>query len=247
MATRTKIDTSVNLVKWIKKKLGYPTIHLEIEDSAILDNIGDAIQLYEKYSGDIKYRNALVFDIVAGTDTYAVNSNVESIIDFDATHSFGSSVTTLFTVENMLYNEGLIAGHHTGSMDLVSWELAQEYMELLRDKFVAKFFVDFNKYKSEIKLTPNPTRDFTAILEVYSRWTHNVKTDLYDELFIKNYSLALTKIVLGTIWNKYGGISLPGGGMLNGADLKNEGTQERDYWLEELSNYESEPMGFTIG
>ena len=245
MPLRTKIDTSVNLVNWIKGQLGYPTIQLEIEDNVILDNISSAIQLYQRYSGDIKYRNALIFDIVAGVDTYAVNENVESIIDFDTTHSFGGSVTTLFTVENILYNEGLLAGH--APMELVSWELAQQYMELLRDKFVAKFFVDHNKYKQEIKLTPKPTKAFTAILEVYSFWTHDIKTAIYDEIFIKNYSLALTKIVLGTIWNKYGGISLPGGGMLNGAELKNEGIIERDYWLENLSSWESEPMGYLIG
>lgn len=245
MALVTQIDNAIKLVDWIKHQLGYPTIQLEIEDPTILENIAFAIQWYQRYSGDIKYRNALIIDLVAGTDTYTLNTDVCSIIDFDTTYSFGNSITTLFTAENVLYNEGLLTTR--APMELVSWELAQGYLDTMRDKLVTKFFVSWNKYKREIKFTPKPTQNLTGVLEVYSYYTHNVKTTIYDEIWIKKYALALTKITLGTIWSKYQGIALPGGGSLNGDSLRAEGIAERDMLETDIIAFESEPLGFTWG
>ena len=245
MSVRTEIDSAIKLVTWIKRKLGWPTIQLEIDDTAILDNINDAIQWFQRYSGGVTYQNALIIDLAPGINTYTLNENVASIIDFDTSYSFGGSITQLFTVENILYNEGLLAGH--APMEMVTWELAQEYIEMMKDKLAARFFVNYNKYTRELKLTPTPTKTLTGILTVYSYWEHNVKTTIFDELVIKNLSLALTKIVLGTIWSKYSGIPLPGGGMLNGDAIKAEGISERDYWMNEIINYESEPLGFILG
>ncbi len=245
MSIRTEIDSSIKLCSWIKRKLGYPTINLEIDDSVILDNINDAIQWFQRYSGGVTYQNALIIDLAPGIDTYTLNENVASIIDFDTSYSFGGSITQLFTVENILYNEGMLAGH--APMEMVTWELAQEYIELMKDKLAARFFVNYNKYTRELKLTPKPTKALTGILTVYSFWEHNVKTTIFDEPVVKNLALAYTKIVLGTIWGKYNGIPLPGGGTLNGDSLKNEGIQEREYWMNEMINYESEPLGFLIG
>lgn len=245
MALVNKIDTSINLVGWIKRQLGYPTIQLEIEDATILDNIAHAIQWYQRYSGDITYRNALIIDVVTGVDTYTINSDVASIIDFDTTQAFGGSITTLFTAENIMYNEGMLAGR--APTELVSWELAQQFLEMFKDRFVAKVFVNFNKYKSQIKITPKPTRNYTGVLEVYSYWTHDIKTAIYDEIWIKKYSLALTKIVLGSIWGKYSGIPLVGGGILNGDAIKAEGITERDTLESDIIGFESEPLGFFFG
>lgn len=240
-----EVDSQVKLVDWIKRKLGYPSINLEIEDQSIIDNINDALQWYHTYSSNAKYRNALIIDLVAGTDTYTLNDNVCSIIDFDTTFSFGGAITTLFTVENIMYNEGLLAGH--SPMELITWELAQEYIDLMRERIAAKFFVNYNKFTREIKFTPKPTAALTGILEVYSYWNHNATTTIYNEVFVKGYSLALTKMVVGAIWGKYMGMPLPGGGTLNGDGLKAEGEREKDYWLEQIINYEGEPLGFTVG
>lgn len=246
MSLYREVDSSLALVTWIKAKLGYPTINIEISDQTILDNIGDAIQLYNKFSGDAKYRNALLINLVSGTDMYSLSGNsVDSVIDFETTFSLTGAITTLFTVENTLYNEGLLSVH--APMNLVSWEMVQEYIKLLKDKLVANFFIDYNKYTKILKVTPMPTKNATGVLTVYTYWDHNIKTTIYNEVFIKNYALALTKITLGEIRSKYSGIALPGGGSLNGETLKNEGISERDHWLEELRNWESEPYGFFIG
>lgn len=240
----TEIDTKPKLVEWIKKQLGYPTINLEIEDSTIMDNVNDALQYFYRYSGETRYRGALVASLSAGINTYIVPDEVINVIDFDTTLTYGTGVTMLFTAENLLYNEGLLA--LSSPMEIVSWELAQQYLGSVKERFQPKFFVDFNKYKKLLTFTPKPTRDLIGILNVYTYWSHNSTSAIFNEIWIKKYSLALTKIVLGQTWAKYSGMQIPGGAQLNGSELKNEGITERDFLREDIMLTESEPLGYFI-
>lgn len=230
---------------WIRRQLGAPTIEVEIEDTTILDNISQAIQWFHRHSGETKYRSALVLSLSAGVDTYTLNDEIIDVVDFDTTLTYGSGVSILFTAENLMYNEGLLLAHD--SMDLVSWELAQNYLDSVKSRFSPKYFIDYNKYKKELKITPKPTQNLIGSLSVYSYWSHNVKSSIFNELWIKSYSLALTKIILGRIYSKYINMPLPGGGTLNGDALLNEGNTEKMNLEDTLFESYSEPYGFMIG
>lgn len=240
-----EIDSSIKLTQWIRRQLGYPTINVEIEDQTILDNISHAISWFHRHSGDTKYRSALVLSLSAGVDTYTLGDNVLDVIDFDTTLTYGSGVSVLFTAENIMYNEGLLAS--SSPMELVSWELAQNYLDSVKNRFSSKFFIDFNKYKRELKVTPKPTQALVGALNVYSYWSHNITSSIFNEIWIKQYSLALTKIVLGRIYNKYSGTPIPGGGTLNGESLLTEGNTEKVELENTLFESYSEPYGFMVG
>lgn len=245
MLLYTEIDNSLKLVEWIKRSLGYPTIQIEIEDSTILDAIDSSLQYFQRFSGNSYYMNALAIQLTPGVNLYAVPDDIANIIDFDATFSYGTGVTTLFTAENILYHEGLLAGY--SPLEVVSWELAQNFIDSVTKRFTSKFFLDFNKYKKELKFTPTPRKATTGLLICYSYYSHDLQSPIYNEIWVKKYALALTKITLGQIWGKYNGMPIPGGGTLNGDALKSEGITERDNLENDIINFESEPLGFLVG
>jgi hypothetical protein len=87
-------------------------------------------------------------------------------------------------------------------------------------------------------------------------WVYNTKPDFsiiedtYAGQWIKDYSLANCKMMLGQAYEKFGTIAGPQGGTtLNGSSLKQEAQTMMDKLEEDLKNYVDggEPLGFIIG
>jgi len=247
MAILTEIDTEDKLILWIKRKLGYPTIQLEFDDDVLKDNINDAVKYFNRYSADSRYKSALTVALSAGIDEYVLPEETVSAIDFNTTISIGAGITTLFSMENILYNEGILQFDKMGVGGIISWELANQYMEMFRDKLIPKIFVTFNKYNKTMKITPLPKEDLVGIVEVYTLWDQTSPTVIYDEIWIKNYALALSMIVLGNIWSKYNGMPLPGGGTLNADNMINQGIATRNELENSIIVEYEEPLGFWTG
>jgi len=240
------INQQSALVEWIKRELGWPSVSLEIDDKTILSKISDSIQYFTRYSADRIYRNALTIPLSAGIDEYTLPDEVVSIINFDVDQTMGQGVNRLFTVENTLWNEGFV--NFRSNSGLVSWTLAQQYLETLKEVLVPRFFPEWDKYTKTLKITPKPTKNnIIAMVEVYTLWDVNVQSSVFNEIWVKKYALAKTKVILGQIRSKYSGISLPGGGELNGPALVQEGTTEVERLEELILEFESPPLGFYVG
>lgn len=241
------IDTKVELKDWIKRKLGWPTINLEFHDAQLEDNIDDAIKKYTKHSGDATYRSALMLNMSAGVDEYPLDDEVEAVLSLETESAIGGGINTLFTIENQLYQAGYI-DIFSGSMNLTSYQIAMEYLDMSRSMLAAQYFTEFNKYTNTLTITPKPDDDYVGILEIYSKRDFTGATStVYDIEWVKDYSLALSMIVLGRIWGKYDGMPLPGGGTLNSSDMKADGREDKRELDERLMAEEGEPLEPSFG
>jgi hypothetical protein len=74
--------------------------------------------------------------------------------------------------------------------------------------------------------------------------------DIYSKPWIRDYTLAVCKIMLGEARSKFGQIAGPQGGTtLNGADLKNQGQAEMERLEEDINKFADggTPHSFVIG
>jgi hypothetical protein len=241
----TSIRNKQQLQDWIMKKLGAPVLDVEEETSQIVDNIDDAVQLFSRHSGDVVYRSALVLTVTAGVDTYTLPDSIKSVLSFDATNGIGDGVNVLFSPLNQMYNMGFINFFSgTFGAGLASFEIGMQYLRNTEKMLTAPFEVRFNKYNHTVQLIPKPHQDMFGVLEAYTEYDPGTAdSDLYNEYWIKWYSLALCKISLGRIWSKYLGMTIPGGATLNGAQLLQEGITEKMALEEMLVKTEGEPLG----
>ena len=60
------------------------------------------------------------------------------------------------------------------------------------------------------------------------------KRYILKELWVYQYSLALTKMAVANIRGKYGNVTLFGGGSINATDLMTQGLAERDKLEQQL-------------
>ena len=246
-----KINTKERLREWIKEELGAPCLHVEVTNDVIETKIDDAVKVFAKHSGDATYRTAMLINLSAGETEYVVDENIETVVNLNHDQgSYGGGIDTLFTPQNQIYSYDLgIGGFRDFGQDLISYQAAMEYIELSRNMLRAEYFLEYNKYTNTLKITPAATDNISAVLEVYSKrdFGNISESEIYDEEFIKEYALALTKIILGRIRSKFEGIPLPGGGSLDGSSLIAEGIEDRNKLKEDLMNNEGEPLEISVG
>jgi hypothetical protein len=161
---------------------------------------------------------------------------VVDVVNFEEGSSTG--VNILFSVQASLmqslgYNFYGAGGSKT--FDLISWYNLNEYLEL-RNKLISnKVYFRFDADNQLLKLFPEPNSNFKyyGLIKCY---VEKRVRDCLKSLFVQKYSLALTKIAIGTVRGRFSGTQLLGGGTVNYNDMLQQGLAEKDKLEEQLLN-----------
>ena len=87
--------------------------------------------------------------------------------------------------------------------------------------------------------------DDILIVECYRILDPTTYTEVYDDMFLKQYSTALIKRQWGENLKKFDGVTLPGGVTLNGKTIYDEAVEEILRIEEQMSlKWELPPDGF---
>lgn len=161
---------------------------------------------------------------------------VVDVVNFEEGSSTG--VNILFSVQASLmqslgYNFYGAGGSKT--FDLVSWYNLNEYLEL-RNKLISnKIYFRFDADNQVLKLFPEPNSGFKyyGLIKCY---VEKRVVDCLKSIFVQQYSLALTKIAIGTVRGKYAGTQLLGNGSINYNDMLTQGLNEKKDLEDKLLN-----------
>ena len=139
-----------------------------------------------------------------------------------------------------------------GTGGLATWELYTQKLELAARMFGGYMNFTFNPVTKRIKLVRNITSSGETIL----LWTYNLKPEiqilqeLQTSQWIKDYTYANCKLMVGEASERFANIAGPNGGTsLNGSQLKSEAKDDMEHLIEDLKNYVdgSDPLTFIIG
>ena len=153
---------------------------------------------------------------------------------------------TLFEPFNLAYtNSYLLSGSMMGG--LATYHLFAGYQELVGKMFGS--FINFNWIPQSHKLVihQRPRTDESVMLLCYNtKPDFSIIDDVYSGQWIKDYTLANCKVMLGQAREKFASIAGPQGGTsLNGATLKQEGQAEMDKMIEDLKNLVPGGQGYS--
>ena len=245
----------------IQHQLGAPLINLEISDEQVYDNITDAIEYFTKWAGYTE--EYLVFDSRLYTRGVGINvgnlftksfemrtSGVSSlsasfdydlasqrkVIDvFEFSKGEDTGINTLFTMEQAM-SQQIYSSYMIGNFgfDLITWEVLKGFIDT-RNKVLAMTDQFRFDYRTQLlRLIPEP-RDTHTYLGVVGCYLERPIKDLIRERWVQKYALALTKISIARVREKYTGTNLFGGGSVN-AGLLAEGLKEKETLEQELMN-----------
>jgi hypothetical protein len=172
---------------------------------------------------------------------------VIDVFSFDQGNNSG--VNTLFTIENTIAQQAYF-GHLLGNVgyDLITWQALKTWLDTREKLLGLTPYLRFDPYTQMLKIIPEPTQSNIYYGIIGCKMQRPIKF-LVDQLWVYRYVLAMTKIAVGHIRNKYQGTSLFGGQTVNGADLLRQGEKEKDELEKEITTDQIDraPIHFFVG
>ena len=171
--------------------------------------------------------------IVLPSDVVAVNQVMRSVRT-DLVGIFpGGSVFPLM-LGGMLGNDSACGDI---GYDLVSYVAMREYMATLEFLFFPpiqynfnqrthRLFIDTNNFLRETGAYSSGARGSFLALECMVKPSPDVYPDLWNDLWMKKYTVALVKAQWGRNLTKYQQVALPGGITMNGDQILTQGNEE---------------------
>jgi hypothetical protein len=162
----------------------------------------------------------------------------------------GGDGGTLFEPFNLAYsNTYLLTSTNMGG--LATYYAFASYQKQVGKMFGSDINFTFNRTTKVLTLMQRPRAEEEVLLWMYNyRPDFNLMQDSYAGQWLKDYSLATCKIILGEAREKFGSIASPQGSTtLNGTALKSEGKAELELLEQDLINYKTgeTPLSFIIG
>ena len=135
---------------------------------------------------------------------------------------------------------------------LAVFDAFAQYKETIGRVFGSEYNFLWNRNTKKLKILRNVRHEEEVAVGVYNYIPESILLgDVYAANWLSQYTLSLSKMMLGEARSKYQS-GLPGAGgaiQLNGEQLKTEAQTELDKLQEAIHNYEegNQPLGFVIG
>ena len=169
---------------------------------------------------------------------------VIAVTDFEEGSSTG--INTLFTIEQTLAQQTYFSyamGNY--GFDLVSWYTLKNWLETREKLLATKRSYTFDDRTQLLRMFPQPnaSNNNVRFYGVVSCYVERPIRDILKELWVYQYSLALTKMAVANIRGKYGNVTLFGGGSLNSSEFMSQGLSEKAALEEQLMTGASPGQG----
>lgn len=244
--------TRQELIDYALRRLGAPVIEINIDEDQLEDRVDDALQFYQEYHSDATMRVYLKHQITADDITNKYISLNDNILNVKRVFPIGDSQSSInmFSVKYQLHLNDIYDLSYIG--DLMYYEMVQQYVSLLDMKLNGSGeHVRWNRHMNHLHLDVNWESDIKEddyiIVEAMRIVDPSTYSNVYNDMFLKQYVTALIKQQWGANLIKFEGMQLPGGVTLNGRQLFDDATEEIAQIKEQMqSNYEM-PVDFYVG
>ena len=251
MATLQELKTEV--FDYVRFTLGDGIVDVELDPAHYETALKQALLKYRQRSANSVEESFAFLPLIVDQDKYTLPSEVISVKQVYR-RSIGSTTSTGATqfepFEAGFLNLYILQSGRVGGY--LNYELFAQFQELSMRMFGGYINFKFNKVNKELNIFRRPRNsDETVMLHTYNfKPEVTLLSDYMAFPWIKDFTLATCKMMLGQAYEKFGTIAGPQGGTtLNGSSLKNEAQAMMDKLEEDLKNYidGGEPLSFIIG
>lgn len=247
----SQIDTSRQEVyDYCKTMLGDGMIDVELDPKHYETALNRALAVFRQRSDNAVEESYAFLQLKVDQNEYILPKEIQQVRQLFrrsiGSRSGGGNGGTVFEPFNLAYtNTYLLSSTNMGG--LLTYELFAGYQELVGKMFGSFINFTWNPQNKRLVIQQRPRADEEILL-----WIYNVKpdsaiiNDTYSGQWIKDYSLANCKIMLGQARELFSQIAGPQGGTsLNGAAMKAEGQADIDRLTLELVTLVSGGIGYS--
>jgi hypothetical protein len=218
---------------YVNAMLGGGMVDVELDPVHYETALSKALSKFRQRSDNSVEESYLFMKTITDQNTYTLPNEVIEVRKIFrrsiGSRTGGGDGGTLFEPFNMAYtNTYLLSSSNMGG--LATYDLFSQYQELVGRMFGSFIEFKWNTVTKEITLLQRPRADETLLLMAYNyRPDENLLDDYLAKQWIKDYTVATCKYMLGEARSKFAQIAGPqGGSALNGDALKAEAQAEME-------------------
>lgn len=242
------------VIDYIKAMLGDGMIDIELDPIHYNTAIDKAFAKYRQKSSNAVEESFAFLTLEQDVNEYTLSQEVVEVREVFrrsiGSRTGGGDTGSLFEPFNLAYsNTYLLSSSNMGG--LATYYAFASYQKLVGKMFGSYIQFTWSPGTKKLTIMQRPRGEETVLL-----WLYNYKPDFvilndpYSGIWIKDYAVAQSKIILGQARSMFSQIASPQGGTsLNGDALKAEGEAAVEKLEAELANYATgeKPMWFVIG
>ena len=239
---------------YVDAMLGGGMVDVELDPRHYEIALTSSLDKFRQRSDNSVEESYAFLETVIDQNEYTLDSNIVEVRQIFrrsiGSRTGGGDGGTMFEPFNLAYtNTYLLSSSNMGG--LATYNLFASYQELVGRMFGSFIEFKWNTTTKKLTILQRPGAEEELLLYVYNyRPDSELFSDYLAKQWIKDYTLAKCKFMLGEARSKFATIAGPqGGSTLNGDALKAEATAEMEKLEEELKLQVAggAGYGFTIG
>ncbi len=248
------ITSRDEFIDYIKRSLGDPVIEINVEEQQMEDRVDEALAYWREFHSDAVHRTYIKHLVTAAdiSNKYiTVQSDALHIIKMFSVGSSTSSARNFFDIKYQMHLND-IADIHTYIGDLAYYEQMQQYLSLLDQRLTGSPQVNFARRQNRLYIRGDiEDKDIQEgdyiILEAYVYIDESTFNQVWEDIWLKEYSVALVKRQWGSNLMKFEGMQLPGGVQINGRQIYEDAINEIAQLRERIRLEYELPADFFVG
>jgi hypothetical protein len=235
---------------YCKAMLGDGMIDVELDPVHYETALDRSLGVFRQRSDNAVEESYVFLNLLEDTNEYILPKEIQQVRQVFrrsiGSRTGGGTGGTVFEPFNLAYtNTYLLSSTNMGG--LLTYELFSGYQELVGKMFGSFINFNWNPQSKKLYIHQRPRTDESVMLLVYnSKPDFAIIDDVYSGQWIKDYTLANCKMMLGQAREKFAQIAGPqGGSSLNGATMKQEATADMERLTTELVNLVSGGLGYS--
>jgi hypothetical protein len=225
------------------RRLGHDAIHVEITPDQQDDLVEDALAKFGKYHFEGFKMTYLLLEVTKDTNTYTLDSKIIAVTDvIPKIESYINEPTF-----NLQWEMAQQYGYIINDIDMISYDLYRMRIRDIHLRYRTEIQFDFNPSTHKISFWPVPPTDTKYMFRIYTSENPADNVDIYGNDWVKEYVEALFWRQWGANVGKYENVPLPGGAVLNGAQMYERGAEMKLRLEEELESKWGEPPEIMFG
>jgi hypothetical protein len=247
-------NQKLQVVEYVKNMLGGGMIDVELDPVHYTTAIDRALRKFRQRSSNAVEESFAFLTLQTNQNTYTLPQEIENVRKLYrrsiGSRTGGGDGGSLFEPFNLAYsNTYLLTSTNMGG--LATYYAFASYQKLVGKMFGSDINFTFNKTTKLLTVDQRPQSGEEVLMWIDNyRPDFNLLEDRYAGQWLRDYTLATCKIMLGEAREKFQTIASPQGGtQLNGTQLKTEGKAEIEMLEQDLINYKegSQPLTWVIG
>ena len=236
---------------YVFNSLGGGMVDVELDPSHYETAIKDALDRFRQRSDHSVEESYLFMPTVIDQNTYTLPNEVIEVRKIFrrsiGSRTGGGDGGTLFEPFNLAYtNTYLLASSNMGGV--ATYNLFSQFQELVGRMFGSFIEFKWNTTTKKLTILQRPRQGEEVLMMVYM---HRPDSELFKDYlakkWIKDYTLAKCKYMLGEARSKFNTIAGPQGGTsLNGDALKQEAIAEMDRLEQEVKTQTAGGQGYSF-